>query len=254
MSTLETTLAGARAAGGDPAAGDPAAAGKPDCEARAAASYLISGGCMADTGQVPFARRLPELRELRRHGRLNFHVGLVGDAEAAQLADLADCVSFDVVGDNDTIRDVLHLDRKVEDYAAALLALARHVRVVPHILVGLHGGELRGERRALEIAASVSPEAIVFIVFIPTRGTPFADRLPPPVADVAGLLAEARLALPATSLGLGCMRPGGSYRWTLDPLAVLAGVQSIVLPSRQAVDLAKDLQLIPRWATECCVL
>lgn len=231
----------------------PAGAGRPPAGG-ATTSFLVSGGCVAATGQVPFMSHLPRLHRLRAHGKLNFHVGLVGEAEAAALAGLADCVSFDVVGDDSTIREVLHLDRRVRDYAASLEALARHVRVIPHILIGLHGGELRGEWRALDLAASVAPELIVFIVFIPTKGTPLADRSPPPAEEVARFMAHARLRWPRTALGLGCMRPGGSYRSRLDPLAVRAGLQSIVLPAPEAVRTAAGSGLSIRWSTECCVL
>ncbi len=111
--------------------------------AGAATSFLVSGGCVAATGRVPFMDHLPDLTVLGRRGRLNFHVGLVGEEEASALSGLADAVSFDVVGDDDTIREVLHLDRKVVDYRRSLDALRRPVRGVPPVRAGLHGGRLR---------------------------------------------------------------------------------------------------------------
>lgn len=230
-----------------------ALAGKTE-RARSATSFLVSGGCVAATGRVPFMDHLSDLAKLRRRGRLNFHVGLVGEEEARALEGLADAVSFDVVGHDDTIRQVLRLDRTVDDYRASLAALRRHVRVVPHVLAGLHGGRLLGERQAIEAAAAAGCGELVFLVLIPTRGTDFAGVTPPSVVDVAGLLAFARVRLPLARLGLGCMRPGGRYRTLLDPLAVRAGLQSIVQPAPAAADEALHLGLAIEETQECCVL
>ncbi len=222
--------------------------------AAAATSFLVSGGCVAATGLVPFMDYLPELAKLRRRGRLNFHVGLVGEDEARAIAGLADAVSFDVVGHDDTIREVLRLDRTVADYRASLEALARHVRVIPHVLAGLHAGRLLGERQAVEVAAECGCNEIVFIVLIPTRGTEFATVAPPDPGEVAELLAHARLRMPTARVGLGCMRPGGAYRSLLDPLAIHAGLQSVVQPAPEAEAEARRLGLAVEENMECCVL
>ncbi|MDP2871726.1 MAG: radical SAM protein [Bacillota bacterium] len=221
---------------------------------REARSFLISGGCQPGLGTVPFMDHLPELRELRRRGRLNFHVGLVGEHEAVALRDLADSVSFDLVGDDATINEVLGLNRRVEDYVTTLDVLQRHTAVIPHVLVGMHGGRLRGERRALELLAGRNPRALVFIVFVPTPGTRLAAASPPEALEVARLMAGARALLPRTPIGLGCMRPGGAYRSRLDPLAVWAGVQWIVQPAPAALAEAAARGLTPEYGEECCVL
>jgi uncharacterized radical SAM superfamily protein len=89
---------------------------------------------------------------------------------------------------------------------------------------------------------------------MPTPGTHYADRQPPGVADVAAILAEARLRWPDKPLYLGCMRPKGRYRTALDPLAVRAGVNKIVNPARAAVHLAQSLGLSVVRGRECCAL
>jgi uncharacterized radical SAM superfamily protein len=99
----------------------------------------------------------------------------------------------------------------------------------------------------------VSVPAIVFIVFIPTPGTPYADFAPPKITEVALLLAEARQRFPAIPLHLGCMRPRGDYRSRLDPLAVRAGVNVVVSPSRKAREQAEQLDLQIIQTRECCV-
>jgi uncharacterized radical SAM superfamily protein len=131
--------------------------------------------------------------------------------------------------------------------------LRRHARVVPHITIGLRGGELGHERPAMDMLARCGLDALVLIVLIPTPGTRYADRTPPPVEQVAGLLAEARLCFSGVPLHLGCMRPRRDYRARLDPLAVRAGVNVIVSPSREGKAQAEALGLEVVRTRECCV-
>jgi uncharacterized radical SAM superfamily protein/biotin synthase-related radical SAM superfamily protein len=224
-----------------------------DPRLKGVSSLLVSGGCDAH-GRVPITAHRAQIHALRAGRRLNWHTGLVDKDEARALAGLADVVSFDLVGDDATIAEVYGLRASVEDYRAAYRLLLQHVPVVPHITIGLRGGKISGERTALDILRAEGATAIVFLVLIPTIGTRYADRTPPPVREVARLLAEARLAFPHTPLLLGCMRPGGAYRQALDPLAVRAGINRIVKPARTALALARQLGLAIEAGEECCAL
>ncbi|MHB8927197.1 MAG: radical SAM protein [Bacillota bacterium] len=216
-------------------------------------SFLISGGCDR-TGRVPVLHHRAAIEALKATGRVNFHVGLVDDEEARALAAYADAVSFDFVGDDETIHETFGLDRTVSDYLESYRALRRHTKVLPHICIGLRGGAMSGEERALQILRREGADALVFIVFIPTKGTRYADRTPPPVGAVIETLARARLDFPRTPIFLGCMRPAGRYRVELDQAAVRCGVQKVVIPARPAVQLARDLGLEVSRGEECCVL
>ena len=216
-------------------------------------SCLISGGCNSQ-GKVPFVQQLPFIQKLKQDKRLNFHVGLVDETEADKLKDLADAVSFDFVGDDATIREVFGLGRKVEDYVHSYRVLRERVKVLPHICIGLKGGALAGEYRALDLLEQEGVDGLVFIVFIPTPGTRYAEKSPPPLAEVIKLLAEARLRFPAKPIFLGCMRPKGRYRQELDLAAVRCGVNKVVVPTKAAVDLALELGLKVTRGEECCVL
>jgi uncharacterized radical SAM superfamily protein len=55
-------------------------------------------------------------------------------------------------------------------------------------------------------------------------------------------------------LYVGCMRPKGRYRDELDPLAVEAGVNVVVSPSRPARQRAEQLGLVQHRMRECCIL
>lgn len=218
-----------------------------------ARSLLVSGGCDRQ-GRVPVRRHLETMRALRPGRRLNWHVGLIDPGDLDQIIDLVDAVSFDLVGDDETIAEVYGIDATVQDYRTVYRHLRDRVPVVPHITVGLRGGQIAGERAALHILQEEGADAIVFIVFIPTPGTAYADRSPPPVPEVARILAESRLAFPNIPLLLGCMRPAGPYRQALDPLAVRAGVNRIVKPHPDALALARERGLRIERGEECCIL
>ena len=213
---------------------------------------LISGGC--DTlGRVPVTDHLGDVQALRPGRRLNWHVGLIDEPTMQAIAPYVDVISFDVVGDRATIREVYGLEATPRDYAATYRMLRRYARTIPHLTVGLRCGTLGHERPALDLLAEIGLEALVFIVFMPTVGTRYADCPPPDVEAVAALLAEARLRFPDIPIQLGCMRPRRGYRARLDPLAVRAGVNAIVSPSREGRAAAEALGLEVVRTRECCV-
>lgn len=214
-------------------------------------SLLVSGGCTPG-GMVPLAGEAGRLRHLRQRFRLNAHPGLVDESGAAALAGWADVASLDFVADAATLREVYGLDARPERYLEALRALRARLPVVPHVCLGLKGGEIGAEYEALAHLAAEGVEALAVLVFVPTPGTRYADRQAPPAAEVGAFLASARRALPGALLTLGCMRPRGRYREVVDVAAVEAGVDAIVQPAPAARKLAvaQGRRLI-RYE-ECC--
>ncbi|MDD3826088.1 MAG: radical SAM protein [Anaerolineae bacterium] len=224
-----------------------------DAEPDGSHSCLVSGGCDS-TGRVPVLAHLDRVRAWREGRRMNWHVGFVSEAEMETIAPLVDVISFDFVGDEATVREVYGLEHGIETYVETYGLLRRYARTLPHVTIGLRGGELGHERRAFELLRELGADGLVLLVFIPTPGTRYADRQPPAVPAVAELVAEARLSFPDVPLYLGCMRPKGRYRDELDPLAVRAGVNVLVSPSRPARRVADELGLAVREMRECCVL
>ena len=218
-----------------------------------ATSCLISGGC-DPTGRMPVLAHQDRVRAWREGRTMNWHVGFVNEAEMTAIAPLVDVISFDFVGDDETIHEVYGHDRTVEDYVETYQLLRRYARTLPHVTIGLRGGALGHELPAFERLQALGVDGLVLLVLIPTPGTRYADRQPPSPEAVADLMAEARLRFPDVPLYLGCMRPKGSYRNKLDPLAVRAGVNVIVSPSRPARRLAVDLGLVEHEMRECCIL
>ncbi len=216
-------------------------------------SFLVSGGCTA-AGKVPVAEHVAKLAALKGDRRYNFHVGLIDEAEIDLIATLADKVSFDFVGDDATIREVFGLPRTVADYEACYAKLKSRCAVAPHVCIGLHGGQIRGEYRALERLKALGADSITLIVFMPTRGTRFAACQPPALEAVTAVLARARRLFAGVPVQLGCMRPGGAYRRALDLEAVRLGLDGIVNPAPEAVRLAMKQGMAIERGEECCAL
>jgi uncharacterized radical SAM superfamily protein len=224
-----------------------------EAEPDGASSCLISGGC-DPTGRVPVLAHRERVRAWRQGRTMNWHVGFVSEEEMEAIAPLVDVVSFDFVGDDRTIQEVYGLERTVDDYVETYRTLRRFARTLPHVTIGLRGGELGHELPAIRFLQELGVDGLVFLVFVPTPGTRYADRQPPAPAAVADLLAEARLRFPDVPLYLGCMRPKGRYRDEVDPLAVRAGINVVVSPSRPARQIAAELGLVTLKSRECCVL
>jgi hypothetical protein len=216
-------------------------------------SCLISGG-FDRQGRLPVSHCMPQIEALHAGRVLNWHLGMIDESELLAIAPHVDVVSFDIIGDDATIREVYALDYSAEDYVRTYRMLRRHVRVVPHLTLGLRGGAFSGEYDALWALQKAGLEALVLLVLMPTPGTRYAACEPPQLADVADFVLTARRALEGTPLYLGCMRPGGRYRRDLDALAVWAGVDRIVNPAPSAVRLATELGIAVEWEDECCAI
>jgi hypothetical protein len=216
-------------------------------------SLLISGGCDA-RGQVPITAALPQVERLRPGRRLNWHVGFAEAPALARIAPLVDVISFDVVGDQETAQEVYGLDLGLDDYLRQLALLRTIAPVTPHVTLGLRGGRISGEERALRALVELNIETVILLILIPTPGTRYAEVAPPDLAEVARHFELARRLLSATRLYLGCMRPHGRYRQQVDLLALQAGLDGIVNPSRDAIAFAEASGRPIIWGDECCAL
>jgi uncharacterized radical SAM superfamily protein len=216
---------------------------------------LISGGVDRD-GAVPLKRYLSALAQLKAHGlQIIVHTGLL-DLETAQglKATGVDQVLFDVIGDRETIRQVLHLDRTPDDYARTLEMLrALQIPVAPHVIAGLHFGQLRGELHALDMIHRFGADVVVLVVLRPLSHTPMADLKSVTPESVGRLAAVARILMPSTPLTLGCARPPQT-KVEVERRALLAGVNAIAYPAPETVHLAADLGLDTAFVECCCTL
>jgi hypothetical protein len=218
---------------------------------------LVSGGSTRSGGVplLPHLRHIPRIRsELGM--KVIVHSGVVSPDLAAGLAKAeVDGVMLDIIGADETIRDVYHLDLKASDFDRALALLADNgLNIIPHIVLGLHYGKFLGEHRALEMITKYPVSTIILVVLVPLVGTPMAHLPPPPVEDVTDFFRTARLAAPATTINLGCARPLGEVKKELDQAAVDLGLNGIAYPAEGAIEYARSRGLEPRLFEYCCSL
>lgn len=225
--------------------------------AQGSEGLLVSGGSTRTGGVplLPHLRHIPRIRE-ELGMKVIVHSGVVSPELAAGLANAGvDGVMLDIIGADETIRDVYHLDLSVADFDRALGLLAeRELRIIPHIVLGLHFGQFLGEYRALEIITGHPVSTLILVVLVPLVGTPMAHLPPPPVDEVTRFFAEARLAAPTTPINLGCARPMGQMKNELDQAAVDNGLNGIAYPSDGAIAYARSRGLEPRLFEYCCSL
>ncbi len=217
--------------------------------------FLLSGGSNR-RNEIKYEKYYPVIERLKRdfpHLKIAVHSALL-DAPRARLMASAgvDTAMLDVIGADETIRDVYHLDRPVEDFEATLAALcATTMEVVPHIVIGLHYGRLLGEARALDICARHDIHSLVLVVIMPfyaKEGT----FLTPDAADVGRIFREARARLPDRPVNLGCARPPGMHKRIVDAYAVMAGLDGIAFPADGAVGVAEAIGRPTTQAHACC--
>ena len=216
---------------------------------------LISGGCLPD-GTMPLEEFIPVISRIKHEFGLKVavHTGVIRKKVAEALVKAGvDMALIDILGSDETIKEIYRLNVKTTDYDSSLTALEEvGIPFVPHVVVGLHYGKLLGESNALQMISRHNPSGLVVIALIPLRQTPMEKVEPPKPDDIARVIAEAKLLLPRTPVALGCMRPSGKHRIVTDVLAVNAGVNAIAFPEDEAVEHAKTLGLETHFHAACC--
>ena len=215
---------------------------------------LVSGGA-DERGGVPLEPFLSVLASARERGlRVAVHTGLVDRAMAqGLLAAGVEQVLLEVVGDQATIDDVLHLEVTPADYHRSML-LCRDfgLAIAPHLVVGLHFGTMRGEWEALRMVADADPQALVVVALQPLRGTAMEGVVPPAATAVLDVLRVARESLSHTLLALGCARPYGPDKVQLELDALDSGVDVVAFPDPAAVDQARAAGRRVEFREVCC--
>jgi hypothetical protein len=216
---------------------------------------LISGGCLS-VGSVPIGKFVDAIKKVKRELGLTVfvHTGIIDFDTAKKLRNAGvDAALIDVIGSDETIREIYNLNVTVKQYEVSLKALYEAgVAFVPHVIVGLHYGKLEGEFHALKMISRYKPSALVIIAFMPIHGTEMSTVDPPKPEDIAKVITAARLMFPTTPLVLGCMRPKGEHRIKTDILAIKAGVNAIAFPTEEAIEFAKNQGYSVFFSSFCC--
>jgi len=217
--------------------------------------FLLSGGSNR-RDEIRYERYYPVIERLKRdfpHLKIAVHSALLDEARARGMAAAGvDTAMMDVIGAEETIREVYHLERSVDDFEATLAALcATSMEVVPHIVIGLHYGRLLGETNALAIASRHAIHSLVLVVVMPFYAKPGTFETPRP--EHAGeIFLEARRRLPERQVLLGCARPPGLHRRATDAYAVMAGLDGIAFPADGTLAVAHAIGRPAVQEHSCC--
>ena len=223
-----------------------------------AQGILVSGGANLN-GEVPLKKFIPSIKELKEKTpqfKVIVHTGLIRREIAKELKDAGiDQILFDVIGDDDTIREVYHLNKRVEDYEETLRMLKEvgH-RLAPHIIIGHHFGEIKGEWRALEMVTRVGVDTIVLVIFKALHPSGKNHFKVPKPEETSRISAIARILNPHIPLRMGCIRPAHPSKAEMEKGFLLSGVNTIAYPLQGTIDYAKKIGLETKFIEMCCSL
>ncbi len=221
-----------------------------------AKGILLTGGCDGQ-GRVPIVNLIPAIKNLKEKTDLILiaHTGFISSSEAALLKDSGlDGIGFDVIGDMVTVKEVYGLLVSEKDYIDSLCAITDSGLIIfPHVCVGLHFGELRGEYRALELIRIINPTTIIITGLMPVAGTPMAQIKPKP-SDFEKVIKKAKEMFPETPVVLGCAHSSGKDRNEIERIALAGGVSGIAAPTMQTIGFAKENGYEINYYGMCCGL
>jgi uncharacterized radical SAM superfamily protein len=217
--------------------------------------FLLSGGSNK-RNEINYSRYLPTVEQLKSDYpdlKIAVHSALMKAQQAKDMESAGvDTVMMDVIGAQETIQQVYKLDRPVADFEETLAALcSTSMEVTPHIVIGLHYGQIRGEANALEIVSSHPVTALVLVVIMPFYARP-GTFVTPSTSEVGKVFLEARQRLPDKQVLLGCARPPGMHKRVTDAYAIMAGLDGIAFPADGAVSVAHTIGRPFEQAHSCC--
>ncbi len=223
--------------------------------AKGTKSVLISGGSKRD-GKVPFLKHIQDITRIKQELGLKVivHTGLVDEEMASGLKNAGvDGVALDIIGSDETIKKVYHLDLTIEDYDESLKILTDYgLSIRPHIILGLHYGQMLGEYTALDMIKKYGVHALILVILTPLHDTPMQGVDPPPTDEVELFFQKSRIAMPESSILVGCARPVGEYKKIVDRAAVEAGLNGIAYPAEGIIELSESMGLNPTFYEDSC--
>jgi len=225
-----------------------------------AVGFLLSGGCDKSGEMLNLRKLLPFVKKIKSETNLiiKLHAGIVDKKLAEDIVDAGvDIASVEVVGSNETIKEIFDFNATTSSYSDTLINLkdAGVPFIVPHVCIGLHYGRLKGEFNALDmIKKYCDPSLIVFIIFRPTKDTVMENCDIPSSSDVSVVVKKAKEMFPGKDLSIGCIRPRAKYREEIELAALKAGANRMEIPSKKTIQIAKDMGFKIRTINACCAL
>ncbi|NMC04066.1 MAG: radical SAM protein [Candidatus Lokiarchaeota archaeon] len=217
---------------------------------------LVSGGSDKE-GKVPILTHVGALKRAKSRHDIDIliHSGFMDDAELQALQGSGiDGIMFDFPGSSETIKSVCHLDKTPADFARMVATCKRiDVPVMPHVIIGLDWGQVKGEIDALAMLGQLQPDVLVLVVLMPIPGTPMAD-LVLDITNVEKVILAARILNPGIPIQLGCAKPQGEFKERSERFAVECGLNGIAYPLEETIGTARELGLDPVFHDDCCAL
>ncbi len=217
--------------------------------------FLLSGGSNK-RNEINYMRFLSVVEKLKTDYpdlKIAVHSALMKEHQAKAMESAGvDAVMMDVIGAAETIQQVYKLARPVADFEETLAALtSTSMDVTPHIVIGLHYGQILGETNALDIVSRYPVTALVLVVIMPFFSKP-GTFVTPGTADVGNIFYAARERLQDRQVLLGCARPPGMHKRVTDAYAIMAGLDGIAFPADGAVSVAHTIGRPFEQAHSCC--
>ncbi|MEM2443921.1 MAG: radical SAM protein [Sulfolobales archaeon] len=204
---------------------------------------LISGG-FNKGGYLPIQPYLNIIKEIKDTFNIlvSVHTGLIDKSLAIKLRDAkVDVVDYELILDDEVIKDVMHLsNKKSEDFIRTYEILHNYgpPHIIPHILIGANYGKITVEFETVDVAKTLSPEVLVFLIVTPTEGTPMQFIKPPKPQEIVELIKYARHTFKG-ELAIGCMRPLTMKYMVDDELCRQGIIDRIVNPLKTTSDKFK---------------
>ena len=225
---------------------------------RGALGILVSGGADKN-GEVPLEKFIPAIKAVKEKSpqfKIICHTGLIRKEMAKELKEArVDQILIDVIGDDNTIREVYHLNKRIEDYETTLIMLKEmgH-RLAPHIIIGHHFGEIRGEWKALEMITRIGVETLVLVIMKPLLPKGRNRMKIPNPEETSRISAMARILNPTIPIRMGCIRPAHPWKAKMEKGFIDSGVNTIAYPLQGTIDYAKEIGLETKSIEMCCSL
>lgn len=209
---------------------------------------LVSGGS-DKRGKVPYKKYLKIIKKIKKDTdlKINLHTGFVRENDLAGL-EVADVISFDIVGSPRTARLVYGLDLAPGYFESIFDAFEESgLKVVPHVTAGLDSGRDSGEENALRIIARHKFKMVIINSLIPQTGMELKNHRLLPVLEMAS-----RIIPRETKIGIGCMRPR-EIALPVDMLGELR-ISYVAAPSGSLKKALNKNKIPYREINGCCAL
>jgi len=213
---------------------------------------IISGGS-TPRGDVPVWKYSDILRN-RKDLTIIAHTGVVKNEEIARKFKESGVkiALLDMVGDNETIKEVLGQPFTVDDYLNSFKYLKKEgIKIVPHVIMGLSKKGEEGDLNAIRLLKEVNPDAVIIVGLMPLVGTAYNEISPPSPSHLINGLKLAR-DLFNVPVMLGCARPLGSKYSEVEKFAVDYEVDGIAFPEENTIEYAEEKGRKVILSNACC--